>query len=164
MVRVDVSYDYENISSNNYSIFYKEVDGETYPHKISINSYLYVNRLNREKAIHLEGELRLDNIDTTIRESEYGVPHSFLIKHRSFSEIPYRFSFWKNYPIKNLKFRKGLLEIIGEERNDTAFFKGAKEKVVIPRSKSETEKIEKFYSDLINRVKKDLKKNETQKN
>ncbi|MFY0631702.1 MAG: carboxypeptidase-like regulatory domain-containing protein [Flavobacteriaceae bacterium] len=163
MIRVDVSYDYENMSSNNFTTWYKEVKGETYPYKVSMNSYLYVNKLNKEKALHLESELKLSKIDPTIRKSEHGVPYSFLIKHRSFSEIPYRSSFWGNYPIKNLKFKKGVLELTGKEKIDTVFFIGSKEKVTIPRSKSDTEKIEKFYSNLIERVKKDLKRNELHK-
>lgn len=155
MLKLTVSFNFEDISSNNFLITYQEIDNELFPNKIDINNYFNVKH-NKDKTVHIEGMLEFNNIN--IVEKQYEYMYSELIMNRAFSNIPYNQSFWKKYPIKELKFKNELLKIIGDTNIDSAFEEGAQQKVyTLPKNYEKTMKVEESYENLIKTMKKDLK-------
>lgn len=155
MLKLTVSFNFEDISSNNFSITYEEIDDELFPNKIDINNYFNVKH-NKDKTVHIEGMLEFNNKKIVTKQYEY--MHSGLIMNRSFSNIPYNQSFWKKYPIKEPKLKKGLLKIIGDANIDSAFEEGAQQKVyTLPKSYEKDMRAEENYENLIKTMKKDLK-------
>lgn len=156
MLKLSVNYNFEDLSSNNYLITYEKVDTELLPGKIDIASYLYIDH-SKEKIVNLEAVLTFNNKEIT--EKQYGYMNPWLIKHRSFSKIPYNQSFWKKYPIEEPQFKNALSKIIGTNKDiNTAFIEGTNQKVILDDPKAEKlVKVEEKYNNLIEMMKNDLK-------
>lgn len=153
MLKLTVSFNFEDISSDNFSITYEEIDDELFPNKIDIDSYFYVKH-NKDKTVHIEGVLAFNNINIVEKQYEYMYPD--LIGNHAFSNIPYNQSFWKKYPIKEPKLKNGLLKFIGDANIDSAFEEGAQQKVyTLPKKIEENRRGD--YDNLIKTMKKDLK-------
>jgi len=155
MLKLTISFNFEDISSNNFLITYEAIDDELFPKKIDINNFFNVKH-NKDKTVHVEGQLEFSN--KKIVEKQYEYMHSELIMNRAFSNIPFNQSFWKKYPIKEPKFKNGILKIIGDTNINSAFEEGAQQKVyTLPKNLEKTMKVEESYENLINLMNNDLK-------
>lgn len=154
MLKLTVSYNFEDISSNNFFITYEKVNNKLLAKKISMNNYLYINH-NKDKIIHLEGLLTFNNIN--IIKKQYGHMHSWLIKHRAFSNISYNKLFWEKHPIKKSNFKNGLLKIMDSKDINSVFIDGSQQKVYMDSNDvANTVKVEEKYQNLIKIMKTDL--------
>ena len=154
MLKLTVSYNFEDISSNNFSISYEKVNNELFPNKIDINNYLYINH-NKDKMIHIEGVLTFNNIN--VIEKQHSYTYFWLIMNRAFSNILYNQSFWGKYPIKAPKLKNGLLKVVGTKKIHSAFKEGEQQKVYLDsKNMANTVKVEEAYENLIKMMKKDL--------
>lgn len=112
-------FDFENLNSSNFTIFYKRIKNKIYPYKMTHNVFKH-----KSKNINVKSVYEFKNINTEERDNYrklYGVYDQAAV----FKDINYNKQYWSKYNLKDNPFQKDIECLSGKKNLDLMFKEGA---------------------------------------
>ncbi|MDY7396720.1 hypothetical protein UMM65_15840 [Aureibaculum sp. 2210JD6-5] len=124
-------FDFENISSQNFSIFYKKIKDHVYPYK-AVSNVFHHNYSHFKAGFNVKSIFSFYNIDVKEREN-YRKLYGLYQMDAFFTKIDYNKPFWDKYNLSNNPMSKDIEYLSHKKDLDTLFSEGATSEIYIKK-------------------------------